>query len=178
MEKMKCRGKHFIYPFYLSFLELHSWSSRKDKYPPWCELSPLFEGFWCWATSCVLLVLLCKVLDVRKQGIAVLGNSCVTDARDFWLLSFLLQLGPQHLSRQLLGTLYFGMRHFASSFPNTLQLRGNAFPTLGAFSLECFEITEVHRISSACMLQLLTHSFWVSHVVRYSLSNVVSHDWV
>lgn len=119
-------------------------------------------------------MLLCKVLDARKCAREKLCDR----GRDFWLLSYLPQLGLQHLSRQPLGTLYLGMRHFASSFPDTLQLRSNVFSTLGTFSLYCFEIPEVHRISSACALQLLTHSFWGSHVVRSSLSNVVPHDWV
>lgn len=136
----------------------------------WCELSPSFWGFWCWAISCVLLVLLCKVLDVRKCTREKLFDRCQG------LLAPQLP-APQHFSRQPLGTLYFGMRHFAPSFPNSLKLRGNAFPTLGAFSLDCFEMPEVHRISSACMLQLLTHSFWGSPLARSSLSNVVPCDW-
>lgn len=138
--------------------------------PQWCELSPPFEGFWCWAINCILLVLICKVLDVskcigenlcnRSQGLlapqlpaptgatasfqAALGDSIIWDEAFCIFLSKFAPAESQFLP------------HSWTIFPGCDGLLWNATDTRN----------------------LLPHSFWWSHVVRSSLSNVVPCDWV
>lgn len=111
----------------------------------------------------------CFIRYLTETG---LGKSCVADARDFWLLSYLLLLCSQHLSWQPWGAPCLGKSHFAASFLNSLQLRGNGLTAFGGLSPCCFEMTEVQGISSAPLLQPLVRSFWGFQVVSYAVSPI------
>lgn len=94
--------------------EKASSSRQRKNYPtavshhlPWegCSAEP--SVMHCWWSS------------VRYSTENGLRRSCVADARDFWLLTYLVLLWPQHLSRQTWRAPSLEKRHFAASFPNS-----------------------------------------------------------